>query len=393
MPVTISGAIDTITSIDGSTYEVDRAFPFGQVDATSTATAFTATIPGVYALRDGVCVYLKNGVITSASGFTLDINGLGAKPVYQTLALESRVTTLFNINYTMLFVYNSSRVDGGCWDMFYGYNSDTNTIAYNVRQNSAVGVMAEALTRYKIIFTKQDGKLLPSTQTSNSTGTSKTLTTTSFDAFGPIYYYNTTTGVAVDASPSASYIWEKFSGVDTRYGFNAGSTLVAFTPVYVRCVPQSDGLVKFDGNKCLTQTLPTTADEKVYIYLGVAYDTYRITLDMNHPVYEFKDGAIRLWTNAAASGSELPDVTASDNGKVLKVVSGEWAKADETKELPTVSASDNGKMLKVVSGAWAKADETKELPTISSSDNGKVLRVVDGQWVAASLPSATGVNF
>lgn len=33
------------------------------------------------------------------------------------------------------------------------------------------------------------------------------------------------------------------------------------------------------------------------------------------------------------------------------------------------------------------------LPSVSSSDNGKVLRVVSGAWAAASLPSASGVSF
>lgn len=33
------------------------------------------------------------------------------------------------------------------------------------------------------------------------------------------------------------------------------------------------------------------------------------------------------------------------------------------------------------------------LPAVTSSDNGKVLRVVSGAWAAASLPSANGVNF
>ena len=36
---------------------------------------------------------------------------------------------------------------------------------------------------------------------------------------------------------------------------------------------------------------------------------------------------------------------------------------------------------------------TAELPSVSSSDNGKVLRVVSGEWAAASLPSASGVSF
>ena len=94
--------------------ELDVRIPFAEVDSTSTSTVFTATVPGISKLEDGVCVYLMNGVVTSASGFTLEVNGLGALPCYQTMAAASRVTTVWNKNYTFLFVYNSKRVDGGC---------------------------------------------------------------------------------------------------------------------------------------------------------------------------------------------------------------------------------------------------------------------------------------
>ena len=33
------------------------------------------------------------------------------------------------------------------------------------------------------------------------------------------------------------------------------------------------------------------------------------------------------------------------------------------------------------------------LPQVSSSDNGKVLRVVNGTWSAATIPNASGVSF
>ena len=56
-------------------------------------------------------------------------------------------------------------------------------------------------------------------------------------------------------------------------------------------------------------------------------------------------------------------------------------------ELPTVSASDNGKALMVKSGKWQKNDIPSQLPTVSASDNGKVLMVVEGVWAAAELPS------
>jgi hypothetical protein len=70
-------------------------------------------------------MWLRNGKVTSASGFTININGLGAKPCYSSLAAASRSTTIFNVNYALLMIYNSTRVEGGCWDIVYGV--DTNT--------------------------------------------------------------------------------------------------------------------------------------------------------------------------------------------------------------------------------------------------------------------------
>jgi hypothetical protein len=36
---------------------------------------------------------------------------------------------------------------------------------------------------------------------------------------------------------------------------------------------------------------------------------------------------------------------------------------------------------------------TGQVPAVTASDNGKVLRVVSGAWAAVSLPSASGVSF
>ena len=56
-------------------------------------------------------------------------------------------------------------------------------------------------------------------------------------------------------------------------------------------------------------------------------------------------------------------------------------------ELPAVSASDNGKVLMVVNGQWAAAAIPSQLPAVTSSDSGKVLTVsAQGAWGAAALP-------
>lgn len=57
-------------------------------------------------------------------------------------------------------------------------------------------------------------------------------------------------------------------------------------------------------------------------------------------------------------GSELPEVTSDDNGDVLTVVEGVWAKATPPEGLPAVTSDDNGDYLRVVDGQWAKATVT-----------------------------------
>lgn len=281
-----------------------NAILYGAVDSTSTSKVFTATITGLDSYYDGVTVLLKNGVVTSASGFTININGLGAKPVYTNLAAETRETTKFNINYTMLFIYDSTRVAGGCWICYNGYDSNTNTLGYQIRTNSSTLPASDNTYRYRLLFTSADGtKYVPATTSTSSNATAtRTTNTTPIDPFGRILYYNATTTVNAGANFGATTLYQQIV-LTLGYSFNNTGSALAMTypaPVYLKCTPQTDGSAVMDY---FVQALPTTADGKIYILLGFAYSATSVELVLEHPVYEYKDGAIRLYTNSASGGT------------------------------------------------------------------------------------------
>ena len=297
----LSEAIDA--KADGNSTgaaKLTAAIPCGKLDSASTATVMTATVPGITELKDGVCVFLQNGVITSASGFTLNINGLGAKPVYSSMASATRVTTAWNSAYTMLFVYNEDRVSGGCWDMYYGIDNNTNTIGYQVRTNSYSLPMTSVVYRYRLLFTSADGAHFVPANNSTSTNatSSRTVCQDPIDPHGPIVYYGTTASVAAGSRPAVANLWQQYL-VTLGYSFNrtgAALTLTSWKPVYVKAAPQANGSAIIDSTTPYVQALPTTADGFIYIFLGVAISATQIELNLAHPVYYHDGTALRIWT-------------------------------------------------------------------------------------------------
>ncbi len=275
---------------------------YGELDSTSTSTVMTAQIEGIDEYRNGIAILLKNGVVTSASGWTLNINSLGAKPVYSSMAAATRVTTHYNINYTWLFVYDENRIQDGCWVAYYGYYSDANTIGYILRTNYATMPTTSAMYRYRLMFTSMDGEhYIPanSSTLTNATGY-RDPTQTPFNPFGRIVYYGTTAAVAEGGSPAATSITDQTT-INIGYSFSKGPDTIPLTlwkPVYLICTPQSNGSAIIDPTTTYTQSLPSTENGKIYIFLGIAYSETNLELMINHPIYYFKHGRIRIWNDS-----------------------------------------------------------------------------------------------
>ena len=57
-------------------------------------------------------------------------------------------------------------------------------------------------------------------------------------------------------------------------------------------------------------------------------------------------------------------------------------------QVPTVTASNNGEILKVENGAWTVGEAPTGVPDVTASDDGKVLQVSNGEWTAQdALPT------
>ncbi len=351
--------ISQITTLDGTTYDVkairSNSVPIATVDSTSTSTAFTVQVPefaNETELRDGMFFYIYNNKVASASGWTLNVNNLGAKPVYN--ASAERTTTGFSKTRWFPIWYSSTLINGGCW--IIGYLTDANTTysVFSAISHGQAGYLADSVVyRYQLLFQMNETEVTPLNNNSNSTGTSKTmLTSVEFDPFGEILYYNTTTTVSA-GSRIAGNNCLFYATLDLRYTFNCGSTLTAFAPVYLKVSLQSNGKVKLVDSTAITQTLPSTNDGYYYIFLGRTYSAYQMCLYCPHPVY-YHDGT-----------------------KIRELI--------DLKKEPTT-----------VNGHTVNSDVPSNagfLPSVSSSDNGKILRVVDGAWGAVQLVAASGVDF
>ena len=383
------------------------------VDTTSTATAFTVQIPEFAdetGYRDGMFFLLYNNKFTSATGYTVDVNGFGAKPVFTVSNKATRSTTGFAKDAVFPFWYDSS-VDDGNGGWVYGtlIDKNTDTVGYSLRSNSKKLPMSDAVSRYRLLFTSADGtKYVPSTTSTSTNATAaRTVCQTPINPFGEIVYYGTTTTVAAGSSPAATTLWQQYA-IGLGYSFNttgAALTLTLWKPVYIKCAPQSDGSAIIDATTPYVQDLPSTDDGKIYIFLGIAYSATAVEMMYYHPVYYYKDGAIRLWTNAPSTvtGVKMNGTTNNptngvvDLGTVITSHQDISGKADKSAAIGSLSLSLNNTNYQItlsgtkVDGTAFTVSDIIDLPLESVVVNGSYNNTT--KKVVLTLQNGSTVEF
>lgn len=103
---------------------------------------------------------------------------------------------------------------------------------------------------------------------------------------------------------------------------------------------------------------------------------------------------------APAGGSSVDPATAAPSmdgtaavGSSVKYAREDHVHPSDTSKQATLVSGTNIKTVNSTSLLGSGDIAIAGLPSVSVSDNGKVLRVVSGAWAAASLPSASGVSF
>ena len=280
--------IHKIALPDGSSYDLISKKTYGifrgAVDSTSTATAFTATIDGITELYDGLTISLKNPVVASASGCTLNINNLGAKGLWASQQ-NTAVTTGFPKNGQFLFTYDA---DNSRWVKQQGTQT-TNTNTVGEYAGSCIAG-PKGMARYSLIM-KVDENHWESLVTSSSSGTTKTKNTSGFLLTPPVVLYQSAGTYASGSVAASSGVWHLYS-FDTRYSTNGGQFSAAGKPFYLV------GTLDTDNKFYLASTwwandLPDLSNDNVYIFIGFFYSKYQVTLAPIHPIYKWIDGQ---WT-------------------------------------------------------------------------------------------------
>jgi len=154
--------------------------------------------------------------------------------------------------------------------------------------------------KYRIWLTSADGTMWVPINTSSSTrsSTEKTLNTRPIDPFGPIIYFDNNGSTTSGNDLTVDKIWMKIGGF--MIGYSYAISLTQRSPIYLKCTPQANGSAVMN---VITQTLPSSNDGYIYIFLGVATSSTAMELYLEHPVYYHDGTGIRLWTGATSGGS------------------------------------------------------------------------------------------
>ena len=307
---------------------------------------------------DGDIITIKVPVAGHDFGVFISIdNGTTYIPVV--VSGSTRLTTQYGVDTYVSFIYEptgiasqvfpanggNSRVNiTGVWRTINYYDSGNSISYYNKLGATCITAGSNKIFPYTFIMQNSDGRW-ESIVTSASSGTSKARNTHGF-RLGKVLlmYANATYNENVVVGNTNA--WSSYTYTfDHRYTFNTANDSTSGTtankPIYLVGSIGNDGLFYLDAT-WWTQTLPSTEDGKLYIYLGNAYDYYRMIFNEANPIYWYKNGAIRLYTQDSATVTGHTVAADVPSGAVFTDTKNTAGATDSSSKLFLVGATSQG---------------------------------------------------
>lgn len=341
------------STAEKTTWNNKSEIPFVIGTQTATTASWTGVADTIDALYNGLTIryWLPR---TSATNVTLNLTLKGGST---TGAINcyyggtTRLTTHYPAGSVIMLTYVVSQLINGTaytgWWAHADYDSNTNTYDRTLWGNTITA--GAPIYDYKLLMQGLDGKFYPLTL-EEGTGTTKTISTQEFEINTQILFYDGTTNVALNGTLTSVY--SEVPITTLNYTANQASW-TSQKLIYLKGTILANGNFKLDNTtytSFMTQTLPTTADGFVYVLLGYMYSTTGMRLFQFHPMYEFRDGHLRVYMPVHTHGS------ISDDGKI----GSEAGKIIETGTNGVLQAKVSGTTSQYLrgDGTWATPPDT-----------------------------------
>lgn len=320
--------------------------PFIIGTQTAATYAWTGNCPELSELKDGQQITyflpysvagnqitasyttISSGAVTNVGGASLTLTlannvSSGQIPIWYGSGM-SRVTSHYAYGSVLHLTYREDVTMSGTYYIDHGWFADANYNTDTVYSRTLDGGFITGLNgagSYSLHMKDANGNWT-NIVNQYSTNNTHTVYTGGFKFDEVLYnstrYTNgivTTSGTSVGGSLWSSYI------LDFRYSANVVNTdagkIIARKPIYLVGTVGSDGLFYLDTTKWWTQTLPTSVDSKVYLYIGTGYDWYRINLQDKKTAYIYHNSKIKEYDeylSDIAAQTATNYITADANG-------------------------------------------------------------------------------
>ena len=202
-----------LSKISTSTVAKARGLPTGTVNESSSTATLTITLNDITELYAGLTICIRIPFNNVASS-TLNVNNLGAKPIYYQNNTTSKDMILANAY--VILVYDTATASTGCWKLVYSKDTNTDTlVAQNISTTNAtypvlLGATANATANIgaKAAQFGKDIKVNPSTGALYATklysgGTEVLTSHQSLSSYATKTYVDTSVSNLVNSAPEA----------------------------------------------------------------------------------------------------------------------------------------------------------------------------------------------